>query len=250
MKEDFMENKSVSIGIFTDTHGNLPALKTILEAFSEKNVDEIYHLGDCISMGAYPKECMEILLCEKNNINCILGNHDYSYSINNLNQPPMSRISKEHRMHQYALAGEGFKNKISTLPLIIIKSYFGLKVAYTHYALTENNGYEKFWQPISTDISAGNFDRMFENIDADLIFFGHSHSPCDVAGKKMYVDVGSVGCHKGNFARGVILRVNSDKSYSYERISASYDRDELFSEMDSRGVVDLALIKKTYFGGE
>ena len=36
----------MKIAVFSDVHGNLGALKTVLDQISEKNVDQIVFLGD------------------------------------------------------------------------------------------------------------------------------------------------------------------------------------------------------------
>ena len=41
---------SKKVGIFSDTHGNLPALEAIVQLFNREKCDEIYHLGDMISI--------------------------------------------------------------------------------------------------------------------------------------------------------------------------------------------------------
>ena len=38
----------ISIGIFSDTHGNILALQTILNYFKKIKVDSIFHLGDIV----------------------------------------------------------------------------------------------------------------------------------------------------------------------------------------------------------
>ena len=39
------------IAVFSDVHGNLSALKKVLEQIKEKNVDEIIFLGDIFQRG-------------------------------------------------------------------------------------------------------------------------------------------------------------------------------------------------------
>lgn len=46
-----MERK---LAIFSDIHGNLQALEAILKDIKEKEIEDIYCLGDVISIGPNP----------------------------------------------------------------------------------------------------------------------------------------------------------------------------------------------------
>lgn len=58
--------------IFSDVHGNLPALQAVLS--QKKAGDEVYCLGDVVGYGPKPKECLHLLLEE--GVHIIQGNHD------------------------------------------------------------------------------------------------------------------------------------------------------------------------------
>lgn len=62
------------IAIITDIHGNVEALKSILNDIEKNNVDDIICLGDTIGLGPNSKECIDLLI--SNNIKMILGNHE------------------------------------------------------------------------------------------------------------------------------------------------------------------------------
>lgn len=62
-------------------------------------------------------------------------------------------------------------------------------------------------------------------------------------GKKLYVDVGSVGCHAGSFARGIILEVFGDGSFKYDSVTEPYDRQGLFDAMKKKLFPTMNLFK-------
>lgn len=64
----------MKIAIFSDIHGNLEALKSIIEDINKKEFDEVIYLGDAIGIGPQPKECLELL--KQSNVKFILGNHE------------------------------------------------------------------------------------------------------------------------------------------------------------------------------
>lgn len=62
------------VGIFSDVHGNLEALETVIEAYKAENIDKYIFLGDAVGYGANPNECCQLI---KNLADyAILGNHD------------------------------------------------------------------------------------------------------------------------------------------------------------------------------
>ncbi len=60
--------------VITDIHSNLPALQAVLAAIDEREVDEIWCLGDVVGYGASPDACAN-LVRERCDI-CLVGNHD------------------------------------------------------------------------------------------------------------------------------------------------------------------------------
>lgn len=52
----------MKIAVFSDVHGNLSALKSVLEQIKEKNVDLTVFLGDVFQRGNEEIECSEAKL--------------------------------------------------------------------------------------------------------------------------------------------------------------------------------------------
>ena len=42
------------IAVMTDSHANLPALRTALKAIRKEGCDAVFHTGDAIAIGPYP----------------------------------------------------------------------------------------------------------------------------------------------------------------------------------------------------
>ncbi|TWU02474.1 metallophosphoesterase family protein [Stieleria varia] len=61
--------------ILSDIHGNLTALKTVLDHVATQNVDRIVCLGDVVGYGPEPCQCLDIVMGFGF---CVLGNHDSS----------------------------------------------------------------------------------------------------------------------------------------------------------------------------
>lgn len=61
--------------VFSDIHGNLEALQSMLSDAAKRNVHRSICLGDLVGYGPYPNECIELVRSLKN-CRCIAGNHD------------------------------------------------------------------------------------------------------------------------------------------------------------------------------
>ncbi|MDH5186101.1 MAG: metallophosphoesterase [bacterium] len=63
------------LGIFSDVHSNLEALKAALDFFDDADVTQYLFLGDLVGYGTNPNECIELV----KRLRCvaIAGNHDY-----------------------------------------------------------------------------------------------------------------------------------------------------------------------------
>ena len=62
------------LGLFSDVHGNLPALEAVLDRLSADEVTHHVCAGDLVGYGAQPNECIALL--RELGARCIAGNHD------------------------------------------------------------------------------------------------------------------------------------------------------------------------------
>jgi putative phosphoesterase len=62
------------VALISDLHGNLVALRAVLEDVRRSNVDRLVCLGDVATLGPAPREVLETLA--ELRCPCILGNHD------------------------------------------------------------------------------------------------------------------------------------------------------------------------------
>ena len=64
------------LAVFSDIHGNLHALKAVLEAIDELGIKDLFCCGDVVGYGAYPNECIDLL--RTRSIPTLCGNHDHA----------------------------------------------------------------------------------------------------------------------------------------------------------------------------
>ena len=63
-------------GLIADIHGNLEALKAVLNDLEKERIDSYLCVGDIVGYGASPKECIEIVRSLKTEAS-IAGNHEW-----------------------------------------------------------------------------------------------------------------------------------------------------------------------------
>lgn len=236
----------MKIAIITDAHANLPALKAALSAIDATECDAIFHVGDAIAIGPYPAECID-LMYNVSNLICVTGNHDL-YFVNGLPTPQpnwMSDGEVQHQLWTHQQLGEQRKSLISQWPLIYNDTFQGVKTVFVHYGFI---GSRTDFVRVVRNPNDADMDDMFAEHAAELIFFGHDHSPSDIKGKARYINPGSLGCCSQEVARYTIAEFVADR-VDIRHYEVSYDDKELMEAFEDRKVPERDFIYKVFFGG-
>ena len=230
--------KKHKIGVISDVHGNYHALTAILRLLDEEKCDEIIHTGDVVAIGPHSRECLELLL-SRADVTLLLGNHDRDFVLNQTQVRTLSHVPAEHKQQVFATMTHEHREKVAKFPLYVTRNCGKSKLAFMHYAFKPQwSSLDEFpFMKIQIEPTAEIFDEIFtclDGLNVDAVFFGHKHEPCDIMGKRLYVDVGSVGCHPDPVARAVVIEYD-DNEWSYRRVSTPYDveatRKSLLSEI-------------------
>ena len=184
----------MKIGIISDIHSNLEALKTIINKFNEENVDIILCAGDLIGLGPNPNEVVEFV-SNLDNFICVLGNHD-RYLLEGLpssfpNKENMSKDEKEHHEFLHKLLSEKSKEYIKSLPLFKELKINNYTLTLLHYCMDDNNKYTNY----KHNPSFNDLEEMFNKYNSDIIIYGHNHSQLIIEeNNKYFINPGSLGC--------------------------------------------------------
>jgi putative phosphoesterase len=236
----------MKIAIITDAHANLPALKAAISAIHDAECDTLFHVGDAIAIGPYPAECIDLLQSTPN-LKCVLGNHDL-YFINGLPTPQpnwMSDGEVQHQLWTHKQLGDQRKSIISQWPLIHEDVFEGVKTAFVHYGLGVSR---KDFVGVVRNPNGFVLDELFAEFGAEILFFGHDHSPADGIGKARYINPGSLGCCSLAIARYTIVEF-IDNQVLVRHCSVSYDDNGLYEAFEDRRVPERDFIYKVFFGG-
>lgn len=161
--------------VFADIHGNLEALRAVLELAKKERIDHYLFLGDLVGYGASPNEVIEIISRLKP-ISLVRGNHDKAVagleSTDMFN--PVAAAAIEWTRSRINPENRKFLAKIKKGPLRVYR------------LLTICHG-----SPFDEDYYIfGEFDAAegFRYLRTNLGFFGHTHFPVVYATRKGYLE--------------------------------------------------------------
>lgn len=246
-----------SIAVISDIHGNLEALKSVLEDIKKRNIEKIICLGDIIAKGSNQKECLELI---KENCQIVLrGNCDEFFSldidINKFNETEQKRIIWNH-----GKITDEDREYLLNLPLSHEMYISGRLVRFFHATPEKINGF------------VGNIDRIEKSYSlflpsqntesqnkADVVVYGHIHTAyLQKIYNRTIINTGSVGNaidvirndekdSNNNFTtlanyliiNGNLNSTNEKDSISFELVSIPYDKDkEIKSNIDNIEFID------------
>ncbi len=228
----------------TDVHGNLPALESVLKKIHQEGFDLLVHTGDVVSIGPHPRECLELLLEEKN-IRFIMGNHDalFAEGLPEIKPEGMDDAHFFHESWTHRELGPDLRNAVSRWPYEWTLEQGGKRFSFLHYPYL--SGFQ--FIPIIAEPSAFSLDPVF-SANADLYFYGHDHRASDIQGRARYLNPGSLGCSETPSARYLMVTI-STRSVLIEPRQVPYDDVPLFQAFESKQVPEKEFIYKRFFGG-
>ena len=210
------KRKTQRIGIFSDIHGNLQALETILRILeTEEKVDHFFCCGDIVGYGGNPNECVNLVRAK--NCPVVAGNHDHA-ALGMTDTSYFNEIAKTAIQWTGEVLTPENAEFLRNLPLTIVEDDFLI----VHSSPKDPAA----WNYILT---LGDARIIFEHFTQQICFVGHSHQPFIIEyaneklscpsqpfisvaeGRRYLINVGSVGQPRDG---------NPDAAY------AIYDRKE------------------------
>jgi len=215
----------MKIALFSDIHANLPALEAFFKDVESRSPDAIYCLGDLVGYNIWPNEV--IAEVRRRGIPTIAGNYDFGIGRTSDDCGCAYKTDLEKSNGSVSIS---FTNKIvkaneraylRTLPAHI-KVEFQLNQDKLNLLLVHGSP-RKINEYLFEDRDEKSMLRIMEQVDADIMCFGHTHKPyhrilnSGVDGTDHFrhaVNIGSVGKPKDGDPRGgyVLLTVNDDSS--------------------------------------
>jgi putative phosphoesterase len=180
------------IAIFSDIHGNLPALDATLTDLQAQRPDRVYCLGDLVGYAPFPNEVIERM--RRESFATVMGNYDDGVGFDRDECGCAYKEAVDRELGQRSLAWTkahtttANKAFLRTLLPEIRFEVNGTRVLLVHGSPRKMNEYLFEDRPLSS------FQRLARMSNADVIVFGHTHAPYtkDVDGV-LFVNAGSVG---------------------------------------------------------
>jgi putative phosphoesterase len=189
------------IAIFSDVHGNLPALTATLADLEAQRPDRVYCLGDLVGYASSPNEVIDLI--RQRGIPTIMGNYDDGVGFERAECGCAYRDPIDEELGQQSLewtkaqTTEANKAFLRGLASQIRFEADGKRILLVHGSPRKMNEY------LFEDRPHSSFQRLAHSSDADVIAFGHTHLPyVKPVDDVLFVSVGSVGKPKDRDIRG------------------------------------------------
>lgn len=239
----------MKLGIITDIHNNLIALKTVVEYFSQQNCGKILCCGDIIGIGPYPEETVQYMR-KLPGLITVKGNHD-KYLTDGMpeeypNEEQMDYGEMRHHKWEHARLSEESVAFLRALPERAELAVGGYKLAIMHYCMDDTGKYV----PYVPNPSDSDLERMMAHVDSDIVLVGHDHGrTIRKAGNQWYINVGSLGCPGKdlNLARAGILTIENG-AIEIEPVELVYDAERVVAEINRLDYPEAENIKKFFYG--
>ncbi|MDQ0780464.1 metallophosphoesterase [Chryseobacterium sp. W4I1] len=233
----------IQIAVFSDIHGNLPALDAVLDDIERKGIQQKFCLGDLIDFAPWGNGVIEKI--KTLNIPCLMGNHDERVAFD-ISVAPLAKHSEEETNARFIAIDHSKKhitqeNKrfLSALPFHLKLNYkIGKRhwnIQLVHSSLSSNDTY--LYESENDEV----FAEMLKESQSDIMVMGHTH----LSFKKCFdhtswaVNCGSVGRSKeeNRLASYLIITMNEDQVIP-EIIQIPYPLEETVRGIEESGIPD------------
>lgn len=233
------------IAIFSDVHGNLPALQTVLEDIEKRKADQVYCLGDLVDFAPWTNEVIETI--QNLRIPCLMGNHDeriaFDYPIIPLIKHSLEETEARITAINYTKnsINEDCRTYLAHLPR-------QLRLTYNHNGKTINiqlvhgstrSNEEYIYQNHDLD----DVNQMMDEQQADILIMGHTHEsyirtiPSEP--NRMVLNCGSVGRSKEEKPLATYLMLDiSNNDVRAEIIKLNYPVEEVIKGISKSEIPD------------
>ncbi|MFD1165951.1 metallophosphoesterase family protein [Sphingobacterium daejeonense] len=232
----------MKIAVISDIHGNLPALDSVLNDISTRNIDQIYCLGDLIDFAPWTNEIIDLFRSSR--IPTLLGNHDERVAFDQ----PINRKKKHSPEETVAreIAINHSKKHITFINRSYLKDLpFSLKLNYKigqkHWNILLVHAHpDSNDQYIFEDVEESVVEGLINREQVDCLIMGHIHySYIRKINNKWAINPGAVGRSKerNRLASYLILEIN-ETGFKPEIIQIPFDKQKVIEAIVNSGIPD------------
>lgn len=233
----------IQIAVFSDVHGNLPALDAVLKDIEKRGIRQKFCLGDLVDFAPWGNEVTEKI--KDLQIPCLLGNHDERIAFD-IPVLPLAKHSEEETRARFIAIDHSKKHITAENKRFLSELPFHLKLNYkagkkhwniqlVHSSLKSNDTY--LYESENDEI----FMDMLDESRADVIVMGHTHLSFkkQLKNNRWAVNCGSVGRSKEENRRAsyLILSLDEEKVIP-EVIQLDYPLEETARQIEESEIPD------------
>ncbi|MHC4355346.1 MAG: metallophosphoesterase family protein, partial [Planctomycetota bacterium] len=182
--------KSQKVLLFSDIHGNLPALEAVFDDVRSEPIDDVWNLGDITGYVPFPVRVVELL--DRRQVVSIIGNYDRKVLAF---KDCQDQWKKDKRSDKYA-AFEWNHKQLSAAGRRFLESLpesFHVRMRGLDFTLV-HTGEDADGTAITPETPAEYLANLARAHDTDVLLFGHSHIPMvRRVESKVFINPGSVG---------------------------------------------------------
>lgn len=215
------------IAIISDIHGNLEALKTVLNDIDKRGIKTIYCLGDMIAKGANAKECVSLV---KKRCSVVLRGNCDRYFSSEQDLDEKVEIEKIRYTWNHGKLSKDDAEYLLNLPFSyefymsgnLVRLFHATPTSDRGIVLNQNKPFEKYTLFLPSD-------KTISDKIANVVVYGHVHSQyADNIYNRIIINVSSVGNSLNNVRNP--LKDAPDKFTScafYAILEGNLDDEEL-----------------------
>ena len=179
------------LAVFSDIHGNLPALEAVLADVAFHRPDAVWYVGDFVGYGPWPEECVRRIA--EAGIPAVYGNYDRKTLKYPRKVEVWARTKDPRKTGAFRHAFEGLSAEsracLAGLPETYRAEWEGVRALMVHSAPDSPR------VGIFPDTAQTRLGVIASQWAADLVLTGHTHLPCVLrtARGATFVNVGSAG---------------------------------------------------------
>ncbi len=226
--------------VFSDVHGNLPALEAILADIEGRGVAQTLCLGDLVGYGPSPNEVA--LLVRDSGIPSLMGNYDQGIGFETGDCGCVYKTDEQRAEGAASLAwtqsavSDEVKAFLRTLEDHFVLQTPGGDILAVHGSPRRINEYLFENRPASA------MERMARAYPYPAILFGHTHVPyARRVGETTFVNVGSAGRPKDGDWRVCYAIIHPSRLHGadgfVEFVRVPYDYERLLVEMAATSLI-------------
>ena len=216
--------------MFSDIHGNKPALNTVLREIEIEKPDRVICLGDLVGYGPWPNEVIETI--KQKNIPTIRGNYDEGVGYDS-DDCGCAYLTEEERVNgqrsiEWTKAHVSSENKVwlKNLKNDIKIEVDGTNVLFVHGSPRRINEYLYDNRPSESLL------RMLKPLAVDLLVCGHTHKPYHrIIDGIHIINCGSVGKPRDGDPRACYALIIIEENIDVDFRKVSYPTEMVANEI-------------------